>query len=421
MHIRNYEAAEKVLNQMRDHAEWARLCAACQKGSVSKSLDESQCRRRILHSLPRYLPTLFHGTEYYVVGHDHAFPQIDERIFEQSNDPLAVFFGGIGDARNLYATMLGIDRLEKGMTGNKTRTYHATINDINASALARDLVMFYLLDDLAAAVDPSEDDRIESLATIFYLYVGAVMPEYIFNRIQDTIETVIVTLHSGKTKVDWLHVYERHTPQLIASLESWRGKLKSMYSTAEVIRSLVGFYENQNKGHLERSGAPKQRKGCKREIYYFKTIGAHWPPETLSKRREPGFPSLRNENATPKKVKAHVLKSWKVNVTMLDKDWQRISNGSLDSAMGFDPYDMMDSLYKETKIEEPMRRSTLFDYVSHFFSNVADVIRRLQGRILVEIIHGEITGVMDKIRYGEMNRRGGFPSSYDQVHMSNIP
>ena len=126
---------------------------------------------------------------------------------------------------------------------------------------------------------------------------------------------------------------------------------------------------------------------------------------------------MRDEDATPKKVKAHVLKHWKINVTMLDEDWQRYLNGSLESAISFDPYDMMDSLYKETKIEEPRRRSTLFDYVSHFFSTVADVIRRLHDRILVEMIQGE----MDKIQHGEMYRQGGFPGSYDQVHLSNIP
>ncbi len=421
MHLRNYEAAEKALEQMRDHTEWPVLNAACQKGGASRSLDEAQCRGRILHSLPRYLPTLLPGTEYYVVGHDNACSQIDESMFDQFDTPFAVFFGGVGDARNLYATMLGIDKLEKGITGERTRTYHATINDIKASALARDLVMFHLLDDLAAAVGPNEENRTELLATIFFLYVGAVMPKYIFDRIQDTIARVIAILRSGEGKVDWLHVYERDTPQLLASLKSWRGKLKSMYSAGEVTRFLTQHYEDSNKGHLERAGKPKHRKGCKREIHYFKTSGAHWPPETLKRRREPGLPSLGDEGATPKKVKAYIVKEWRVNVTMLDVDWERALKGSLEGAMAFDPYDMMDSLYKETGIEEPAKRSTLYDYVSHFFSHVADVIRRLGGRILVEVIHGEITGVMDKIRYGELERSRGFPSSYDQVHMSNIP
>ena len=421
MQLRNYEAAEKVLEQMRDHAEWAILSAACQRGIVSQSLDEAQCRRRILHSLPRYLPTILEGTEYYVIGHDNACSQIDKSMFEQCDTSLAVFFGGVGDARNLYATMLGIDKLEKGITGEKTRTYHATINDIKANALARDLVMFHLLDDLAASVGSGEENRTELLATIFFLYVGAVIPKYIFDRIQDTIERVVAALRSGKGKVEWLHVYDRDTPQLLVSLNSWRDKLKSMYSTAKVTRSLTQYFEDANKGHLQHTGEPKQRKGCKREIHYFKTVGAHFPPETLKQRWEPGFPSVGAKDATPNKVKAYVSKNWKVNVTMLDVDWQRGSHGSLDSAMGFDPYDTMGSLYKETGMEEPARKSTLYDYVSHFFSHVADVIRRLQGRILVEVIHGEITGVMDKIRYGELERSGDFPSSYDQVHMSNIP
>ena len=52
----------------------------------------------VLLQLPRYLPTIFPTTEYYVVGHDEACPQIDASTMDKHNTSLSFFFGGIGDA-----------------------------------------------------------------------------------------------------------------------------------------------------------------------------------------------------------------------------------------------------------------------------------------------------------------------------------
>ncbi len=111
-------------------------------------MNKDKCQWEIVLNLLRYLPTSLSSTEYCVVGHDDACPRIDRSMLEDFDDPLSFFFRRIGDARNLYATVLQIDRLEQENTGRRKRTYHATINNIKGGALARDLVMFYLLDDL---------------------------------------------------------------------------------------------------------------------------------------------------------------------------------------------------------------------------------------------------------------------------------
>ena len=52
--------------------------------------------------------------EYYNVGHDDATPQVDVPLIFMSGpkETLSFLFGGIGDARHLYATLTSIAEAE---------------------------------------------------------------------------------------------------------------------------------------------------------------------------------------------------------------------------------------------------------------------------------------------------------------------
>lgn len=98
------------------------------------------------------------------------------------------------------------------------------------------------------------------------------------------------------------------------------------------------------------------------------------------------------------------MKNLNVNITMLDVYWQRAANGSPDSAIGFDPYEFMDNMHKDTGIEEPTKKSILFGYTSQNFSHVADIIRIQRDRLLVKVIRG-----IGEVHYGEIARCVGLP------------
>jgi hypothetical protein len=61
-------------------------------------------------------------------------------------------FAGIGDARHLLATMvdIGVQLEDKPSHFNSTPTIHLTAVDINATALARDLIIFFTLEELSS-------------------------------------------------------------------------------------------------------------------------------------------------------------------------------------------------------------------------------------------------------------------------------
>lgn len=105
---------------------------------------------------------------------------------------------------------------------------------------------------------------------------------------------------------------------------------------------------------------------------------------------------------------------------MLDADWH-VNVDLAEGVMAMDPYDLMDTLYVESGLEDPTNKSTLYHFVAHFFEQVASAICSLRGRFVVEIIHGEISSIMEKIRYDALDQELVYPTRYNTVHMSNIP
>ena len=339
-------------------------------------------------------------------------------MLKRNRNSLAFFFGGIRDARNLYATILEIDRLEQSVAKRHTRTYHATMNDVNPRALARDLVMFHLLDELKSLPISGENNRTALLATIFFMFIGAVVPSYVSDRIQKAAEAVLIELQSKNSHLHWLKIYDRDRPELIRVLKSWKSKLKSIWNPAEVTERLIWHYRDSNQNHRRLVDEDKPRAGCKQEIKYFLRMGVLWPP--LFKIKEPNSAVTTRPDGGSKSSKSHVLQGWRVNVTMLDPDWAK----GPDEAQGgwsFDPYDLMESFYERTNLQEPANTSALYHYVANFFEHVVLAMRRLDGRLTIEMIHGEVSKTMEQIRYGFLERQQGFPNKYNAVHLSNIP
>ena len=151
------------------------------------------------------------------VGQDKPFSIIDERGPEyvsrdsdridlkklpiEKLSQLNFLFGGVGDgksalpgsaawralmpipARHVCSSIIGMNRAIKQLRGaRRTQTrVHMTLLDLHPMALARDLCMFFLLDDLTQQ-DHEEETRAEIIATIFYHFTGIACPAYCHDR-----------------------------------------------------------------------------------------------------------------------------------------------------------------------------------------------------------------------------------------------
>lgn len=139
---------------------------------------------------------------YFHIDHDSVLSIFDKSVktmrdlLHLPNEAcVSFFFGGIGDARNLFYTMIHITEMEQSSQVPKGH-YHFLVNDHNISVLARDLIILLLIQQLSS-VDPKSYGAIQILCTIFYVYNGAVMPRYAFSHLQIVIKTAISILSHG--------------------------------------------------------------------------------------------------------------------------------------------------------------------------------------------------------------------------------
>lgn len=155
--------------------------------------------------------------------------------FNASDPIVSYLFGGFGDARHLYKTLLDIVRHEK--TGQVLqKKYHFTIVDINFYALSRDLIMFMLLQELSEQDDLESDGSLRIVCTIYYIYISAWMPASFFDHLQRTISSALRSLRAGKSPVPWLHIHPQDISGYIHALSTWQSESLNILSVKELMK-----------------------------------------------------------------------------------------------------------------------------------------------------------------------------------------
>ena len=313
-----------------------------------------------------------------------------------------------------------------------TRKYHFAINDIMAPTLARNLIIFYMLQDLTTSEENL--DKSLTLAAIFYVFCSQIMPPFAYNHLQTTIETIIRALDSGSSILDWLFLGVPERSAVRKSLVSWKGEAENLCSTSEIRASVVRVNEEMRQATRESFGERIEKipAGCSKEMALYQKTAVLYPPEVLLGEYEPALQSLidiyeRSNKIPVKKINAYCNGSWKVNITLLDVEGEkvRVEEGG-ESVLAFNPFDAAAHLHKELHLPNPEHPSSLYDYIAGFFNETAAALKYLSGRVMVEVICGELFTVMEKIKYNIMDWRGNestsaFPTQFDRIHESNIP
>ncbi|KAF8865276.1 hypothetical protein BDZ45DRAFT_441518 [Acephala macrosclerotiorum] len=152
------------------------------------------------------------------LGYDDIMSLFDDNILKNVLKEEFVYslFAGIGDALHLLSTTIGIAEYDSRPAYQKKR-YHFAAVDVNKCAIARDLIMLMLLDELAVQ-DPKSDDGLDPLNTIFYAYMGMTMPLCAFKHLYLTIYRALTTLKSGSQPLKWVHLYDLDILQYVKTL-----------------------------------------------------------------------------------------------------------------------------------------------------------------------------------------------------------
>jgi hypothetical protein len=408
--------------------------------------------------------------EFYHVGHDQAFNMYDPRTDQfrerellkaaakrkktiaasaeianevtqpenNQDEPVSFFLAGAGDARNMFRTIIGILEVEN----SKSKRYHFTINDINKCALTRDLLVFMLIEELLD-LQNGTDEYMEVLSTIYFIYVAVIIPQYALDKMQSTIGKALDALTFGQQPSKLIYLYERHYPEYIKVLGSWRGEALTVLTTREVFK-----LAKQQIGGLatmmdEFMDLPKK---CKAERNLYLTSLVLQPPERMLQKYDPVMLkelqdcANRPQTNTPRlKCRDYLLENWRVNTTMVDIEWYASLEIKSTIDFGHDPFEAalrFTDPYMEA--QPPTIPQCLYDYVGTFFSSVADAIKKLDGRLQVEALLGDCVDVAEQLRFDLFNHENNtddkldlvkslgmrpkhFPRKFDRVHLSNVP
>ncbi|KAF8827058.1 hypothetical protein HHX47_DHR5000531 [Lentinula edodes] len=226
---------------------WEQFQRVRDERSAISEVDVVNARHR-LADLPIFKKAVSPSKEYYSIGQDEVISLVDDwGALPEEQDPidlaslsssqrknLSFLFAGVGDARHVFGTMIGLKKAHEKLrpAQQKDINVHLTLLDIHPTALARDLCIMMLLDDLIHnAKTPLEE---EILAALFYTYAGVVMPDKCAQRLQKTIQKAhdALTRSEPPTQLpSWIHIIPSSIPGLLASLKYWQTIVSSQSRT----------------------------------------------------------------------------------------------------------------------------------------------------------------------------------------------
>ena len=366
--------------------------------------------------------------------------------------PISFFFAGVGDARHIYTTLYSIMRLESwqsemGKIPRPTRDhvftsrFHMKALDLNPKIIARDLVMFLILDSVSRLETDEEEAEFLSAAA-FFVFMAPAMPEYFFSTLQDFIKRAIRMLAKYETLPSWLCVYNSQAPSIIRVLEAWQEERMRTCNLTRLRRSAVSFTQEIDDRHPDNPFDFTHPQGCDKERASYEQAGFMWPPKKFGMRHEPELQILLNELEADERAGEDVLMEaesyvdthWLPNVTLSDIDFWAENQ---DFSIAHDPFQFvwkasaLRMSWEEPQQNSGFRPSCLCDYGTKAFIEIANSIRRIRKRLTIELMVGEMTEIMDRCLHdiwpvdmdGSVNGLdlSSFPTKFDKIHMSNVP
>lgn len=191
------------------------------KASSERVMSAQASLEERLLSVPRYRPAYEDVREYYTMGHDDVTsilgaqpsekPAALEEAFKFSipsakDIPVYEFsalFVGIGDARNLFASLADLgDKIKAAQSKANNLPLsrlkiHFTLNDVVPATLARDLIFFTAMRELANFTQQearTSKRAIELKMIVFYTYWCRIMPPRVEMLLQKMISRLIKAL-----------------------------------------------------------------------------------------------------------------------------------------------------------------------------------------------------------------------------------
>ncbi|KAF9526018.1 hypothetical protein CPB83DRAFT_908722 [Crepidotus variabilis] len=145
-----------------------------------------------------------------------------QTMSKEKRGQLAFFLGGAGDGRHVHGTIIGLGEKYSLLTAKQKKDVkvHITVNDIHFVAITCNLLQLLLLDELMNGRD--ELVRLELEATLVYIYVAWIVPDYVHDRLVAFCKTIKQRLTSEPPKLpSWIHVESDSILPITRALDFW--------------------------------------------------------------------------------------------------------------------------------------------------------------------------------------------------------
>ena len=394
------------------------------------------------------------------MGHDLAEPLFDRKLRAQChrNSPLSFLLCGIGDARHLWST-LNLIMLQHKDPDNLhiPKELHCTLVDLKPASLARILIVLRLLSQLPPNEEFGAPAGEDLTWVIAYLYVGHVVPPFVHAALSRTISDLIGVLEKNSPKnpfLEWVVMSEDTRTQVLQYLRLWSNPLDDLYRVENVRKlAAVSIHDvktrRMEKDVMEKPATPAT---CEEDEAIFDGFAVTPPPEPFIRRHEPQIgrilermgSKMRSSQERARDADAlddYVNQHWKTNMTLIDLVWEakKERNYHIEKPEGLEwtkltsmdgePVSLTPHILGGMEPTPMPGRKGVIEILAAYFYVVGMSLRYIMrtSRLRVEVIAGEMTDTMERIRYSLLDGRAGkgssvsFPQRFDRVHMSNIP
>ncbi|KAJ7886396.1 hypothetical protein B0H14DRAFT_2338211, partial [Mycena olivaceomarginata] len=404
----------------------------------AKRFETLNLARERLLGLPILKKSPFHAREYYSISHDDILSLLEKSSeFEDSSltgeqdsidlatfseaqlSKLAFLFGGVGDARHVFGTVVGLHETLNRLSPKQRKALkvHITLLDVKEHALARDLAAIFFLSKIMSCTDAI--DKLELQATLFYFYTAMVMPEYCRQRLCDVIKEMLAKISQDSVHfLPWIRLDSRSVSGIRSALSLWANLPEKC--TADYVSQ--HRYMPQDKAVCTLS-LPSEHFSLTFESKWYQNTKAFLPPSALWSRH-PEFsigPSANKQKVMagfPADAAKHVKTSWIINPTLFDN-----AHGP-DHVLEAIPGNALDVIRQIAKFQQghPLSNSPFssdspgFGHVAAFFDSVIIALQSLGSKLHLEFIHGDIQSQLLRMRaYPEDRVVQNLPIAYTRM------
>ncbi|KAG6908799.1 hypothetical protein DXG01_003246 [Tephrocybe rancida] len=424
--------------------------------------------------------------EFYSIGTDDVISLVDgweedpdpvnlQNFVKENSNPLAFLFGGAGDGRHVFGTLIGLRRAQKKLKPPQIKamkTIHLTVLDIHFATVARDLLICWLVNTL---IENKLDATgyLEVQSALVYIYIGHVMPDYAHSRMMKGVNELISILSSKEIRLPaWLHVDTNAVSPVLRALKYWSTnrtvtasrflenhgylpameRLRQMSGTpafASMKTDPLTFQRQRAEEKLSRMTDSEMRQLG--NVMGMERAPLHKLKEAISKDKDIFIEALvvaeidknrpwdlENEAAWYKWVKAFVpspkmwhlhpgfdvfraIKDEKVQEQKLTKDGTEkgYPNNVFDI---FTIVQQLAAFNEEMSLDRPVdKNAPAFCHTVTFFDNLVTAVKELGESVQVEFICGDVNREMSKIRLHTDSRPDTFPKKFTRIWLSNVP